>query len=122
MRYWYRALIGGIIGAENTTLSQVKKIEADLFGTTDTASIVRVKLSDASEKPRRYQKEGLLKVEEEGQSKEKPSGKDYLLWSMAESGIGKPTHKPDRYFFPGNTKFNVTLSSRGDDDTNSSRQ
>ncbi len=109
MRYWYRALVGGIVGANEKALEQVVAAETAIFGATDKGSAVTVKVYDASKSPQRYRKESY--------SRASTSGKDYFLWSMAESGRGKPSYKPDRYFFPQNTTFQVTLSSREDDDT-----
>lgn len=110
MRYWYRALVGGIVGANERALPQVIAAETAIFGATDTGSAITVKVSEASKSPQRYQKESY--------SRASTSGKDYLLWSMAESGRGRPDrYKPDRLFFPQNTTFQVTLSNREDDDT-----
>jgi CRISPR-associated protein Cmr1 len=108
MRYWYRALIGGIVGANKENLPQVIKGETAIFGATDTGSAISIRVSDASKDPQRFRKESF--------SRENVSGKDYLLWSMAASGKGN-RYKPDRLLFPKNTTFRVTLSSKGDDDT-----
>ena len=107
MRYWYRALVGGMVGANERTLAHVAKAETSIFGATDTGSSIAVRISDASEDAQQYWKEG---------SRASVSGKDYFLWSMAESGRGKLTYKPDRFFFPQDTTFQITLSSRGNDD------
>jgi len=96
MRYWYRALIGGIIGAHRQTLPQVKAAEADLFGATDKGSAVAVRVSAASEKF----------IEWTGAKA--GTGKSYLLWSMARSN-----KKEARKYFPAGTHFHVTLSTQG---------
>ncbi len=36
LRYWLRALVGGLVGADDTGLRQVIEVEADVFGTTVT--------------------------------------------------------------------------------------
>lgn len=109
MRYWYRALIGGIVGANERTLPQVSAAETAVFGATDKGSAVGIRVSEASEGSQRYRKENY--------SRANTSGKDYLLWSMAESGKGD-RYKPDRLYFPQDTKFKVSLFSRGDDEAN----
>jgi CRISPR-associated protein Cmr1 len=108
MRYWYRALIGGVVGANKESLPLVMKAETALFGATDTGSNISVRISEPSKDPQRFRKENY--------SREKVSGKDYLLWSMAASGKGD-RYKPDRLLYPKDTTFRVTLSSKGDDDT-----
>jgi CRISPR-associated protein Cmr1 len=35
MRYWYRALIGGMVGTEQSGLKQVAQAESALFGITE---------------------------------------------------------------------------------------
>lgn len=105
MRYWYRALVGGVVGVDESTLQQIVKAETAVFGATDTGSAITIRVSDPSKTPDQYRKEG---------TRASTSGKDYLLWSMAESGKGKPTYKPDRLFFPQNTSFKVVLSEHGE--------
>jgi CRISPR-associated protein Cmr1 len=108
MRYWYRALIGGVVGANKETLPLVMKAETAIFGATDIGSSIAIRISEASKDPQRFRKENY--------SREKVSGIDYLLWSMAASGKAE-RYKPDRLLFPKDTIFRVTLSSKGDDDT-----
>ena len=43
MRYWYRAALGGVVG--DTNLDAVRKMEAAVFGSTDTGSPVSLRLS-----------------------------------------------------------------------------
>lgn len=108
MRYWYRALIGGVVGANKETLPLVMEAETAIFGATDTGSPISMRISEASKDPQQFQKESY--------SRENVSGKDYLFWSMAASGKGE-RYKPDRLLFPQGTVFRVTLSSKGDDNT-----
>lgn len=107
MRYWYRALTAGLVGATEQKLPQVIKAETAVFGATDTGSTVSIRVSGASKEPQRFKKESY--------SRENVSGRDYLLWSMAASGKGD-RYKPDRLFFPPNTTFRVTLTSKGNSD------
>src|SRR5260370_14155524 len=108
MRYWYRALMGSVVGASKESLPLVMKAETAIFGATDMGSHISIRISEASKDPQRFQKESY--------SRENVSGRDYLLWSMAASGKGE-RYKPDRLLFPKDTTFRVTLSSKGDDDT-----
>jgi CRISPR-associated protein Cmr1 len=99
MRYWLRALVGGMAG----TLEEVKKAESTVFGSTDIGSGVTVRVSEGTKKPLEYHKEG---------TRFNISGKDYLLWSMEQF-----RDKPRRLYFPQGTEFQVTLSTRSKDDT-----
>lgn len=92
MRYWLRALVGGMAG----TLEEVKKAESTVFGATYIGSDVPVRVSEGTKKPLEYRKE----------ETRFNSGKDYLLWS-----------KGGRLYFPQGTEFQVTLSTRSKDDT-----
>lgn len=103
MRYWYRALAGGVVGANAGTLQQVINAETAVFGATDTGSAISIRVSEPSRDPQRYFREG---------SKKNLWGKDYLFWSMAAN-----SKRQERLFFPPGTTFQVTLSSKGDDDT-----
>lgn len=110
MRYWQRALVGGLVGTDAKGLERVMKEETALFGATDTGSAVHIRVTAASQAPntQRFQKESF--------SRSNISGKDYLLWSMAQSGQGD-RYKPDRLYFPQGTTFHVALATRGDDNT-----
>jgi CRISPR-associated protein Cmr1 len=106
MRYWYRALLGGVLGADERTLSSIIEAEKELFGATDTGSAISLTLSDSSRKPLSYTKESY--------SRASTSGKDYLLWSMAETRRGKPDYRPDRMYFPADTQFQLMLTGRSE--------
>lgn len=97
MRYWYRALVGGV--ATNTErLTAVVKQEANIFGTTDMGSAVTVRVSTDQVRVLVFNRTG---------TREKGTGKDYLLWSMERFA-----EKPKRRYFPQHTQFHLTLSSR----------
>ena len=104
MRYWYRALAGGVVGTNSAGFQQVMAYEKETFGATDTGSPVAVRVSNSSTSPRSHQKEG--------NTRKTATGKDYLLWSLAENN-----HRPARLFFPQNATFQVTLSDRGSNTT-----
>jgi CRISPR-associated protein Cmr1 len=104
MRYWQRALVGGAL-----TLEDMIKLEASIFGATDTGSAVSIKVSKPSKEPRDFWKEGKGR---------EPTGKDYLLWSMARTGsIEKDNYKFPRQYYPDNTEFQVMLSVHGQGET-----
>ncbi len=98
MRYWQRALVGGAMPLED-----VRKLEATIFGTTDKGSAVSIGVSKPSKEPQDFRKAG-------GQV---PTGKDYLLWSMARSGsVERDNYKFPRQYYPYDTNFQVMLSVR----------
>ena len=109
MRYWLRALVGGLVGATSQDLEKVKATETAVFGATDTGSAVQIRVSGTSGRLEEFKKES------RGRD---VTGRDYLLWSMARSGsIERQNFKPARWYFPPGTSFEVTLSTRGHDDT-----
>lgn len=114
MRYWQRALAGGLVGASSQSLERVKKAETALFGATDIGSAVAIKVSAASDKPREFNEKTSTNVGGKWQA----TGKGYLLWSMAKSGnVARGNAKPARWYFAPGTSFQVTLSTRGTDTT-----
>lgn len=109
MRYWFRALVGGMAGTDANGLKEVIKTEADVFGATDQGSSVRVKVSEASRKPEQFTERTNIQVRGEW----KATGKGYLLWSMVRSGNpARGNVKPARWYFPRGTQFQLTLSAR----------
>lgn len=108
MRYWQRALVGGIVGTDNAGFQQVKEAENELFGTTDKGSSIAVRVSAPSSQAKEFTEETATRVGNTWQS----TGKGYLLWSMAQSGkLEKGNFKPARWYFPPNTSFQIRLSS-----------
>ncbi len=109
IRYWQRALVGGLVGTTPEDLETVKKFETAVFGATDTGSAVQIRVSGTSERLEEFKKES------RGRD---VTGRDYLLWSMARSGsIERRNYKPARWYFPPGRSFEITLSARGQDDT-----
>ncbi len=114
MRYWQRALVSGIVGTDTQGLTNVRNVEQSVFGATDKSSAVSVRVTDISKNPTEYERESY--------SRDKVSGKDYLLWSMAKSGnVERGTLRLDRQYFPPNSNFKITLLSRDEDATNLNR-
>ena len=114
MRYWQRALVGGLIGTTPQALEKVKETETAVFGATDTGSAISIKVSAGSQEPKPFTEQISVRVGGQWQA----TGKGYLLWSMARSGSpAKGNVKEARWYFPQGTSFEVTLSARGQDDT-----
>jgi CRISPR-associated protein Cmr1 len=112
MRYWSRALVGGIVGTEANGLKQVIEAESALFGTTDTASMVSLRVSRPSHEPKEFTEQISRK---DAAGKWQATGKGYLFWSMARSGnVNKGNLKPARWYFPPGTQFQVTLATHGE--------
>ena len=113
MRYWQRALVGGIVGGDTKGLAEVVKAETATFGTTDTASAVLIRVSNASAQPKELTERLNVQVNGQWQS----TGKGYLIWSMSSSGRKeRGNYKPARRYFPLDTRFQITLASRSNDD------
>lgn len=111
MRYWYRALCGGI----NSNTATVKTQEDQLFGSTEQASSVSILVQtdrpftpvplNKKDNPIRTSKGDFL-----------PSGRDYLFWSLFASGgkPGSPRYQSERDFIPPGTHFTIRLRSYND--------
>ncbi len=114
MRYWYRALTGSLVGTDTNGLTTVIEAETALFGANDTGSAVSIRVSEPSTTPREFTEK--ISIPQGG--KWQATGKGYLLWSMAKSGKAERGNlKPARWYFPSNTSFQVTLSTRGNNGT-----
>ncbi len=110
MRYWLRALVGGLTGTDAVGLQKVRQAETDLFGATDTGSAVSIQVTAASNEAREFTERVSVRVGNTWQA----TGKGYLLWSMVRSGRPeKGNVKPARWYFPPGTTFQVTLSTHG---------
>jgi CRISPR-associated protein Cmr1 len=107
MRYWQRALLGGL-----APLATVKEIESAVFGATDRGSAVVVRVSAPSQQPAEFSEQISVKTGGIWRA----TGKGYLLWTMAKSGrVERENFKAARRYFPAGTTFRVTLSARGSD-------
>lgn len=108
MRYWYRALLGGstFIRGKDELLT-LRENEARVFGTTEHSSAVTVRVTYDTEPVRAsFQKDRAIRTSDGGFL---PTGKDYLLWSMAAT-----RQLPDREYIKPDTKFAITLGARQD--------
>ncbi len=114
MRYWLRAVVGGLVGTDKKGLEQVIAAETAVFGATDIGSTVSIKVSGVSSEPKEFTEQISVRVGGKWQA----TGKGYLLWSMARSGrVDKGNLKPARWFFPPGTNFQITLSTRSGNET-----
>jgi len=102
MRYWLRALIGGLAGTDGEGLTKVRNIETDLFGATDKGSALQIRVLGSPTRLEEFRRES------RGRD---VTGRDYLFWSMEQF-----RDKPRRRYFPQGTKFQVMLSTRDQDD------
>lgn len=109
MRYWYRALIGG-----STDFRDLKELEARVFGDTGMASPIIVSMrvnQPLQEAVESFKRDRAIRMSDGSYL---PTGKDYLLWSMAASGQpGTPRYQLAREYIKPGTKFTITLRSRG---------
>ena len=121
MRYWCRAILGGSTLLSSATdkehLNALKQLEADVFGTTEKCSAVAILVhTDRPPEIETFRKDRAIRTPE---GDFLPTGKDYLLWSMAASGRpGTPRYQPDREYIKPDTRFTIRLQSRtaqGDD-------
>ncbi len=99
MRYWWRALAGGVIGDWH----EVQKKEGEIWGNTDSGSPVIVRL----QQPDNLQIKAFQSYSPSGLNRNESSGHDYLLWSM--KGLGG---EPDRAYIVPNQAFNLELKLR----------
>src|SRR5258708_22133275 len=112
MRYLLRIVGGGLADIRSIGVEQVRDLEKYIFGATDQGSAIQVRVTNIPENmdevTEKFEREG-------GYSRDKISGKNYLYWSMAESGQGDQ-RKPARRYISQGTKFSITLSEHGQED------
>lgn len=114
MRYWYRALVGGVVGTNSKGFEQVMENEKAVFGATDTGSPVAIRIANTTGEAKEFTEKVSVNVGGKWQA----TGKGYLLWSMSRSGsIAKNNVKPARWYFPSGTTFQVKLANRSNDET-----
>lgn len=103
MRYWLRALVGGLVGTDHKGLEKVIQAETAVFGATDTGSMVQIRISQPSGRLLQFTEN----ISRPG-GRQQATGKGYLLWSMR-------LKKPSRYYFARGTRFQIYLSTHGTD-------
>jgi CRISPR-associated protein Cmr1 len=95
LRYWLRAALGGALGDDDEAIEQLHQREAAVFGSTDGASPVVLRIPGEPSRTELY--------------RPSRSGRDYLYWSMAgEQGKGTPP----RSLVPVGERFDLELIPR----------
>jgi CRISPR-associated protein Cmr1 len=111
LRYWLRALLGGILGTTGAGLERLWQEEEAVFGTTKTGSLVVLRLGlDELGEAKSFTKD-------QPDRNQPPSGRDYLFWSMARLGREGVL----RWYYPEGSAFTLTLSQRGPERTSLDR-
>lgn len=114
LRYWLRTLAGEGTGGD---LKVLHEIESSVFGSAASeegaSSAVRVRISEQDlQSARLYQKQPTEYVEKNGVRIPQPAGRDYLYWSMAESGgNNRNRYQPPKKYNPEKSSFQIILSS-----------
>lgn len=120
MRYWYRALIAGSDlklvqegNRDRINLASLVSGEEEVFGSTNLGSKFSIEVrGEWQNQIAKFQKDRALRTPKGDYL---PTGKDYLLWSMAESGkFGTTRYLPAREYIKPGTKFNILLRSKLD--------
>ncbi|MDH7578753.1 MAG: type III-B CRISPR module RAMP protein Cmr1 [Bacillota bacterium] len=116
LRYWLRAALGGMLGDDVETM---RKEEAIVFGSAgdDTGGvssiIIRTQHDSLFPKPKQYKKQDSITIHKAGRKIKQPTGRDYLYWSMAESGKPeKGNYQPPKQFYPPGACFDLILALR----------
>jgi len=114
MRYWYRAALGGVVG---DNWQEVRKLEGKVFGITSEGGEGKSQGSDqgmgSPVSVRISSIENLSSLDFQKGRQKPPPGKDYLFWSMAESGSReRGNYQPARKYIQEGKTFSVVLASR----------
>ncbi|MDQ2885191.1 MAG: type III-B CRISPR module RAMP protein Cmr1 [Chloroflexota bacterium] len=107
LRYWLRALVGGLLGTDGPGLASTRQMESAIFGSAGTRSAITVQVSGASQGPREFSEKISMRQGE----KQLNAGRGYLLWSMTKRGR-RGNFRPARWYYPAGTGFQVVLSAR----------
>jgi len=120
LRYWLRALAGESTGGN---LDVLHDIENNVFGSAASeqgrSSSVRVLIREPKLQPAKlYEKQPTEHVKKNGTTIPQPTGRDYLYWSMAESGgNNKLRYQPPKKYYPEGTTFEMVLSAMFQNET-----
>lgn len=115
MRYWLRAALGGVLGADSEA---VRRAEATVFGSTEDklggAGVVTVRISHGELPPAQlYQRGPAQRAVRGDQQVQQPSGRDYLYWSMAQTGSReRGNFQEAKQFLPPGVRFKLQLAMR----------
>lgn len=113
LRYWLRAALGGVYGDSDEGLAQVRRLEAEILGSTEEktggASAIAVRISPPASLPTAT----YASSRRSGGQRAVPSGRDYLYWSMDASGsVEKGNYQPAKQYVPAGTRFDLCLCPR----------
>ena len=113
LRYWLRALLGGFANFQDN--EKLQRQESEVFGSTDSkrggasSVLIKCKLTEGEPQDNPYTKQRALQFG----GKYKPTGRDYLWWSMAESGrVDRGNYLPPKRYLPKGTLFELSLRTR----------
>lgn len=115
LRYWLRAALAGAIGDHD--LPRLHELESRVFGSPGDegggqASAVTVRFSgDLEIASQVFSKGRSQKVQRNGKEVDMPRGRDYLYWSMNESGRDA-NYQPPKHYIDEKTSFNLCLNTR----------
>lgn len=114
LRYWFRALIGGIYG--DGKKDKVQELEGHIFGSAtdkNSSHSSRVAIRIKNQNLKELQKYEKIRGEN-GRALFPPAGRDYLYWSMDKSGSkDKNNLLLARYFIPPESSFDLSLTFKG---------
>jgi len=114
LRYWLRAALGGAVGDTAENLRKLHVCESAVFGSTDEktggASAVTIRLRTAAQPTSKiYEKQKPVFFN----NRRQPTGRDYLYWSMGESGSQqRGNYQPPKQFYAPGASFDLILSER----------
>ncbi len=115
LRYWLRAALGGCLGDDEGVVSIQ---ESAVFGSaaeeTGHASAVVLRTTHSElPPPEVFDKRPSTWVRKGGKELRQPTGRDYLFWSMAESGkVEYGNFQPAKQYYPPGMHFNLILGVR----------
>ena len=114
MRYWYRAALGGVVG---DNWNEVRRLEGEVFGITSEGSESQSQNGNmgigSPVTLRIIPRNNPQIVEYKRERRLPPPGKDYLFWSLAQSGsVERGNFQPNRKYIKEGFTFSVILSSR----------
>jgi len=101
LRYWLRAALAGVLGDRD--LDALQRAEAQVFGSTHHASSVTLRIESPPFQPVPLTRQRAVS----SGKRMKPTGRDYLWWSMAPMG-----DLPPKQMIPEGTHFTLTLAAR----------
>lgn len=113
MRYWLRALLGGLIGDDSNLIYQA---ESKIFGSTDAklggGSSISLRISFKNlPSAQTYQKRSPITISKNGKAIKQPVGYDYLFWTLGASGSHERNNRLEaRQYLPSGGPFDLILS------------